>query len=388
MANRFRCVVVLLPLLTSLKGTSPLPSFAADESAKAGKMWVFFGTYTGGKSKGIYRSQFDAATGKLSEPALAAETSNPSFLAIHPSKRSLYAVGENPSGEGTITAFSLDPDSGALHQLNQKSAGGKAPCHLVVDRTGKNVLFANYTSGNAGVFRLEDDGRLGERSALVQHTGKGSDPGRQEAPHAHSINLDADNRFAFVADLGLDQVFVYRFDADKGTLEKNDPPSVAIDPKSGPRHFAFHPSGRFAYVINEMANTVTAMTYDADKGVLKPIQTITTLPPDYKKNSWTAEVQVHPTGKFLYGSNRGHNSIAIFTIDDKSGKLTAASNQADGIKIPRNFGIDPTGKFMLVANQDGDSVFVFRIDSKTGSLEPTDQKVEVGKPVCVKFVPR
>ncbi|HEY7312199.1 MAG TPA: lactonase family protein [Gemmataceae bacterium] len=362
---------------------------ADKEPAKMDKLWVYLGTYTGGKSKGIYRCELDLASGKLSEPMLAAETKNPSFLAVHPRHRYLYAVGElsGPKG-GAVSAFALDPKSGELKALNQKPSSGNGPCHLVVDRQGKSVLVANYGGGNASVLHIEEDGRLGERTAFTQHTGKGTDPGRQEAPHAHSINLDAANRFAVVADLGLDQVFVYRFDADKGSLAKNDPPSATLPPKSGPRHFAFHPDGRHAYVINEMANTVTAMNYDAEHGTLKPVQTVSTLPEGYKKSTSTAEVQVHPSGKFLYGSNRGHNSIAIFTIDEKSGELTPAGHQASGIKTPRNFGIDPTGQFLLVANQDGDSVLVFRIDPKTGALEATGAKVEVGKPVCVKFVPK
>ena len=365
---------------------------AAPAAEKPDKLWVYIGTYTGGKSKGIYRCALDVATGKLSEPTLAAETVNPTFLAIHPSNHSLYAVGEigNFGGEksGAVNAFRLDPKSGALKPLNAKPSGGAGPCHVIVDRQGKNVLVANYGGGSASVLRIEADGRLGERTAFTQHDGKGSDPARQEAPHAHSINLDAANRFAVVADLGLDKVFVYRFDADKGSLEKNDPSFVALAPKSGPRHFAFHPNGRYAYVINEMANTVTAMKYDAEQGSLKKIQTISTLPEGYKGATWTAEVQVHPSGKFLYGSNRGHNSIAIFTIDEKTGKLTSAGRQAKGIKVPRNFGIDPTGQWMLVANQDGDSIVVFRIDPKTGALEATAEKVEVAKPVCVKFVPQ
>ncbi|HEX5499736.1 MAG TPA: lactonase family protein, partial [Thermomicrobiales bacterium] len=290
------------------------------------KFWVYFGTYTTGKSKskGIYRCEFDAATGKLGAPALAAETKNPSFVAIHPNQRFLYAVGEisDFAGKksGAVDAFALDLRSGELKALNQKPSGGAGPCHLTVDRRGHSVLVANYGGGSAAVLRIAEDGRLGETTAFVQHSGKGSDPARQAGPHAHSINLDAANRFAVVADLGLDRVFVYRFDADKGTLTKNEPPSVAVTPRSGPRHFAFHPDGRHAYVINELANTVTAMTYEADKGVLKTIQTVSTLPEGYKKLTWTAEVQVHPSGKFLYGSNRGHNSIAIFTIDDKSGE--------------------------------------------------------------------
>jgi 6-phosphogluconolactonase len=362
----------------------------AEEAAKPTKFWLFIGTYTGGKSKGIYRCEFDTSTGKLGEPMLAAETAKPSFLAVHPRHRFLYAVGEidkfDGKSSGAVTAFALDAKSGELKQLNQKPSGGAAPCHLVVDKAGKHVLAANYSGGNAIVLRIEDDGRLGDRASFAQHTGKGADPARQEAPHAHSINLDAANRFAFVADLGLDKVFIYRFDADTGTLAKHE--AVDLPPASGPRHFAFHPKEPYAYVINEMANTVTAMTYDADKGTLKPIQTISTLPKGYKKPTWTAEVQVHPSGKFLYGSNRGHDSIAIFTIDEKSGKLTAAGRQGEGIKTPRNFAIDPSGKFLLVANQDGDSILVFRIDAKTGALRATGEKVEVGQPVCLKFVPK
>jgi 6-phosphogluconolactonase len=392
MASLSRLTASSLVLLPAALALTAFNAFAADEAAKPAKYWVFLGTYTNGKSKGIYRCELDLATGKLSEPALAAETTNPSFLAIHPNNRFLYAVGEianfNKQKSGAVSAFALDPKSGELKSLNQKPSSGVGPCHLVVDRKGKDVLVANYGGGNASVLHIEDDGQLGERTAFAQHTGKGSDPARQQTPHAHSINLDAANRFAFVADLGLDQVFVYRFDADKGSLAKHEPPSVAVAPRSGPRHFTFHPDGRHAYVINEMANTVTAMTYDAEKGVLKSIQTVSTLPEGYKRPTWTAEVQVHPSGKFLYGSNRGHDSIAIFTIDEKSGELTPAGHQASGIKTPRNFGIDPTGRFLLVANQDDDSVLVFRIDAKTGALVATGAKVEVGKPVCVKFVPK
>jgi len=392
MASLFRLTVLFLLLLLTTIALATLPVSATGDTAPGTKFWVYVGTYTGDKSKGIYRCEFDAATGKLSEAILAAEMNNPSFLAIHPSNRYLYAVGETVHFEGkpsgAVAAFALDPASGELKRLNQKPSGGAAPCHLVVDRQGKNVLVANYGGGSAAVLRIEADGRLGERTGFVQHHGKGADPTRQEGPHAHSINLDATNRFAFVADLGLDQVFIYRFDADKGTLEKHEPPSVKVTPRSGPRHFAFHPNGRYAYVINELANTVTAMKYDADKGDLAPIQTISTLPEGYDKPTWTAEVQVHPSGKFLYGSNRGHNSIAVFTIDEKTGQLTAAGHQAEGIKTPRNFGIDPTGAFVLVANQDGDSILVFRIDAQTGALQATGAKVEVGKPVCVKFLPK
>jgi 6-phosphogluconolactonase len=394
MTSLSRLTAFFLVLLPAALALAVFAASVAGEEANTTKFWVYIGTYTrgGSKSKGIYRCEFDAAIGKLSEPVLAAELIDPSFLAIHPSNHYLYAVGEmqryGGKSSGAVTAFSLDPASGELKRLNQKPSGGAGPCHVVVDRQGKNVLLANYSGGSAAVLRIEDDGRLGERTGFSQHSGKSVDPRRQEGPHAHSINLDAANRFAFVADLGLDQVLIYRFDADKGTLQKNEPPSVKIEPKSGPRHFAFHPSGRFAYTNNEMANTVTAMSYDPEKGELTQIQTISTLPDGYNKTSYTAEVQVHPSGKFLYCSNRGHNSIAVFTIDEKTGRLTAAGHQAENIKTPRNFGIDPTGKFVLVANQDGDSILVFRVDGQTGALQGTGERVEVGRPVCVKFMPK
>jgi 6-phosphogluconolactonase len=236
------------------------------------------------------------------------------------------------------------------------------------------------------VLPILSEGGLGEASAVVHHRGSSVNKQRQEAAHAHSINLDAANRFAFVADLGLDKVMIYRYDAEKGKLTENDPPSVSVEPGSGPRHFAFHPDGRHAYVINELASTVTAMDYDPERGVLKPIQTVTTLPDGFKGENTTAEVQVHPSGKFLYGSNRGHNSIAAFKIDADKGELTPLGRQGQGIKIPRNFGIDPTGKYLLVANQDSNSMVVFRIDVETGELAPTETKVEVPMPVCVKMM--
>jgi 6-phosphogluconolactonase len=228
---------------------------------------------------------------------------------------------------------------------------------------------------------------LAEASTFIQHKGTGVDKDRQEAPHAHSINLDAANQFAVAADLGLDKVFVYKFDPSKGSLTANDPPAAKVAAGSGPRHFAFHPDGRHAYVINELKSTITAFDYDAKKGVLKEVQTISTLPENYKGNTTTAEVVVHPSGKFLYGSNRGHDSIAIFGVDADTGKLTAVGHQSKDIKTPRNFVIDPTGTNLLVANMDSDSIVVFRIDPKTGDLTPTGTKVEVGRPACLRMIP-
>jgi 6-phosphogluconolactonase len=394
-------LAIVLPLAWAVA-----PALPAAEP-KMDKLWVYVGTYTQKESKGIYRFQLDPATGNLTGRALAAEAKNPSFVAIHPNHRFLYAVSEveNLDGKrtGGVSAFAIDPGTGDLRRLNEQPSGGAGPCHLVVDRAGKHVLVANYGGGSASVLPIEPDGRLGKATAFVQHQGSGPNPRRQEGPHAHSINLDAADRFAVVADLGLDKVFVYRFDPLKGTLTANDPPSVSVAPSpyplpqsqggegrvrgAGPRHFAFHPNNRNAYVINEIASMVTAFRYDAERGVLEPLQTVSTLPKGFSGNNSTAEVQVHPSGKFLYGSNRGHNSIAIFAIDPMTGRLSPVGHQSDQIKTPRNFGIDPTGSYLLVANQDSDSIVVFRIDPQTGELRPTGTRVEVPIPVCVKMMP-
>ncbi|MCI0681156.1 MAG: lactonase family protein, partial [Gemmataceae bacterium] len=321
------------------------------------------------------------------------ETTSPSFLAIHPTGKFLYAVGETASFQkqksGAVSAFALDRKSGELKLLNQQPSMGAAPCHIVVDKAGKNALVANYTGGSAAVLPIQADGSLGEPSSFVQHKGKSVNKSRQEAPHAHSINLDKNNRFAFVADLGLDKVLVYRFDAAKGSITPNDPDAALVAPGAGPRHFAFHPSGKYAYVINEMDLTVTAFDYDAAKGILNNRQTITTLPDGVKdrKGMSTAEVVVHPSGKFLYGSNRGHNTIAIFTIAG-SGALKAAGHQGYKIKTPRNFAIEPTGRYLLVGNQGGNSISVFSIDQQTGALTPAGEPVDVPMPVCVRFLAR
>ncbi len=355
------------------------------------KLLVYVGTYTGRGSKGIYTFELDLASGSTSPVTLAAETVNPSFLALHPSHRFLYAVGEvgelGSMKSGAVSAFAVDPQTGKLSFLNQQPSKGANPCHLAVDNQGKYVLVANYGGGSVAVLPIQSDGRLGEATSFVQHEGKSVNPQRQEAPHAHSINLDAANRFAIVADLGLDKLLVYRFDATKGTLTPNDPPFVSVAPGAGPRHFAFHPNGRFAYVINELNSTVTAFRYDASKGILTELQTVTTLAGNFQGNNWTAEVQVHPSGKFLYGSNRGHDSIVIFGVE-ADGKLSLVGHQLTQGKFPRHFGIDPTGSYLLAANQDTDNIVLFRIDPQTGRLHPTGQVVDVPTPVCVKMTPK
>ncbi len=382
--NRSLRWLSFLALSAAMLCTSP----AQAQQTKPGKLLVYVGTYTGPKSKGIYRYQLDLATGAMTPVGEPTESPNPSFLALAPNHRFLYAANEVGEFEGkktgAVTAFAIDPATGALTQLNQQSSEGSGPCHLVVDEAGKNVLVANYGGGSIAALPIQEDGRLSPASSAIQHKGPGKTE-RQKGPHAHSINLDAKNRFAFAADLGLDQVLVYKFDYNQGKLTPNDPPAAELSARSGPRHFAFHPSGKNAYVINEMKNTVTAFSYDADKGVLKEIQTISTLPEDFKGQSHTAEVQVHPSGKFLYGSNRGHDSLAIFAIED-DGKLKAVGHQPTG-KAPRNFGCDPTGAYVLAAGQNSNSILVFKVDPQTGLLTQVGEPVEVSSPVCVKFMP-
>ena len=381
-----RCCLVLFAVVLA----SWLTPFA--EAQGPTKMRVYFGTYTGEKSKGIYLSTLDLATGKLSAPELAAELVSPSFLAIHPSGKYMYAVGEIADFQGkkagAVSALAVDPASGKLKLVNQQPSGGGGPCHVSVDPSGKCVLAANYGGGSVCSFPIGDDGSLKEGGSVIQHKGSSVNPQRQKEPHAHSINVDKDGHYAFAADLGLDQVLVYKLNAAHGTLEVDDHvPPAKVAAGSGPRHFAFHPSGKFAYVINELANTVVAFEYNPHHGLLTEIQSIGTLPREFSGTSYTAEVVVHPSGKFLYGSNRGHNSIAVFAIDEKTGKLTATSHQAEGIKTPRNFAVDPTGKWLLVGNQDAAGVIVFGIDQETGALKPTGSKIEVDKPVCIRFWP-
>jgi len=352
------------------------------------QLLVYIGTYTKTEEQGIHWLKLEMATGKLTAMGKLAGQKNPSFLAIHPNKKFLYAVNEigNYKGEkaGGVSAYSIDPKTGALTFLNQQSSKGGAPCHLVVDATGRNVLVANYTGGSVASLPISRKGRLRKASSFIQHKGSSVLKPRQAAPHGHSINVSPGNKFAVAADLGLDKVLVYGFNAKGGKLTPVGFTKVA--PGAGPRHFAFHPNGKFAYVINEITLTVTAFGWDEAKGKLSELQTITTLPVERGKGMSTAEVQVHPSGKFLYGSNRGHNTIAVFSIDGKTGKLKAIQHQSTLGKTPRNFGIDPTGKFLIAANQSSGDVFTFHINQDTGELKPTSHSVKVPMPVCVKFL--
>lgn len=377
-------------LLTLLAMIGPaLPSVRA---AAPSLLRVYFGTYTGGKSQGIYLSTLDLASGQLSAPRLVAKTPSPSFLAFDPTGRHLYAVNEldrfnEEKNAGGVSAFSIASETGDLTALNQQSSRGAHPCHLAVDASGKWVLVANYSGGNLAVLPILANGSLGPAAQVVQHEGWGVNAQRQNGPHVHSVNLDASNRVAVVADLGIDKLMIYAFDAATGKLTPAEEPAVRAASGAGPRHFAFHPNGKQAFVINEMASTLTSLRYDPKKVVFQEATTVSTLP-DGKPvpGSTTAEVRVHPSGKFVYGSNRGHDSIAIFKLE-RRGKLVPVGFEPTQGKTPRNFNIDPTGRWLLAANQDSDSVVVFAIDPKTGALKATGQKIEVGKPVCVRFAP-
>lgn len=366
-----------------------------DAAEENGPYWVYFGTYTGGKSRGIYRSRFDPKTGALSEAELAAEVTNPSFLAVHPTRKFLYAVGEvsniNGKKAGGVHAFALDSKTGALTKLNAKDSGGAGPCHLTVDATGKCVVVANYGGGSCGSLKIEADGSLGEMVSFHQHQGKSVNPARQQGPHAHSANIDAANRYCVVADLGLDQLLVFQVDPEAGKLIPNQPPFYATPPGSGPRHFAFHPNGKFAYACGELDMTIIALKYDAASGSFAPVNVAPTLPKDtpdaIRAKSSTAEVVVHPSGQYAFVSNRGHNSIAIFKLDAETGAATPAGHVTGDIQTPRNFNLDPTGRWILVGNQDGDSVTVFGWDNEQGVSKRTNNKIVVGRPVCVRFVP-
>jgi 6-phosphogluconolactonase len=351
---------------------------------------VFVGTYTGAKSasKGIYAFRFDDRTGRLTPIGLVAETPSPSFLALHPSGRFLYAVNEvDDVGEekgGSVSAFAIDAASGRLTPLNTQPSRGAHPCYLTVDSAGAGVLVANYTGGSLAVLPIEADGRLGPPAQVVHHTGRSVNRDRQEAPHAHSIDLDAANQFAVAADLGADKLFVYRYRAVH--LTPNLVPAIATEPGSGPRHFAFHPNGNVAFAINEMASTITSYGWDGRRGTLTLHETVSTMPSGSQKPNTTAEIRVHPTGRFVYGSNRGHDSIAVFATSP-TGHLTFVERELTRGKEPRNFTIAPGGRWLIAANQGSNTLAVFQIDDKTGALAPVGPLVPVGVPVCVVFVP-
>lgn len=361
----------------------------------ADPVYIFVGTYTRtlphvqGKSEGIYLLAMDPTSGALSVVSKTVGVENPSYLTFHPNRKYLYAANEvgdfGGKASGAVSAFAIDSVTGALTFLNQVPTDGAAPCHLSVDATGRYLSTANYSGGSVCVHPIAPDGSLGKMSDFIQHVGTSVNSQRQNEPHAHSFTLSADNRFAYVADLGMDKIMIYAFDAERGKLTPAAQPWVRVPPGSGPRHFDFHPTRPYAYVINEIGSTITTFAYEASSGRLTELQSVSTLPAGFEGRSHCADIHVHPTGKFVYGSNRGHDSIAAFAIDPSSGLLTAVGHEATGGKIPRNFAIDPTGNFLLAANQNTDTVVVFQIEQTTGKLSATGQSLAVPTPVCLKF---
>jgi len=357
-------------------------------STQSTEMLVYIGTYTGQNSKGIYAFRFNQVTGALTSIGLVAETPSPSWLVTSPSGQFLYAANETDDVDadksGGVSAFRIDRATGGLTTLNSQSSRGAHPCHLAVDRTGTHVVVANYTGGNLAVLPIAADGRLNPASQVVKHLGSSVNADRQKEPHAHSIDFDPAGRFAVSADLGADRIFVYRYDPKGGGLSAGLHPAVAADPGAGPRHVAFLPDGAFAFAINELTSTITSYTWDASRGALKTLSTISTLPAPHRGNS-TAEIRVHPGGRFVYGSNRGHDSIAVYRVSS-TGSLSLVEYEPTRGKTPRNFTIDPSGQWIVAANQSSHSLSVFRIDQKTGALTPTGPLAQVGSPVSVVFV--
>ena len=366
----------------------PRPSPAA---ARGGPGLVYFGTYTGPKSRGIYVASFDPATGRIGPLRVAAETKNPSFLALHPTRPFLYAVNETGDYEGqkagAVTAFALDRATGDLRAINQVATRGADPCHLAVDAGGRRLLVANYSGGSVISLPIRGDGGLQADGVFVQHAGTGADPRRQAGPHAHMIEPDPTGRFVLAADLGLDEVLVYRFDADRGTLEPSDPAYAKLAPGTGPRHFAFSPDGHDVYVLGEMKIGVTAFKYDS--GHLTAYQTISAMAGGAEPTPADsgAEIVMHPSGRFVYTSQRGPDDIAVFARDGATGRLTLVEHVPAGGRSPRGFAVDPSGRWLVAAHQKSDQAVVFAIDGSTGRLTPTGQTVELGAPVAVTFVP-
>jgi len=351
---------------------------------------VYVGTYSVRGSQGIYAYRWDAGSGSVTSLGLQAETTNASFLVLSPDCRFLYAVSE--TGEfgsrqsGSLLAYSIDRRTGALTMLNEVASLGAGPCFVSLDKTGKFVLTANFHGGSVAVFRVQKDGSLGAASAIVPHHGSSIHPDRQRAPHPHAVNVSPDNRYVLAADLGLDRIFSYRFDSCKGSLVPNHPPFTLIEPGSGPRHFEFHPKGRFVYVVNEIKSTVMTFAYDKSSGGLHSLQTISTVA-GFRGQADAAELQLDPAGRFLYISNRGPDDIRTFSIDASSGMLTAAGGGSSGGTGPRHFAIDPGGRYLFAANEASDAVVIFSIDSNTGRLTASGRVLQVASPACFVFLP-
>jgi len=351
---------------------------------------MYVGTYTEGTSKGIYAYRFDAATGKLASMGLMAETPDPTFLALHPSGKYLYAVNELNTFQGKktggVTAYSIDRATGKLTQLNQVSSGGPGPCHLIVDATGKTLMVANYAGGSFASFPIGADGKLGEAASFIQETGSSVDKSRQSEPHAHSVNLPKNNKFMLGADLGTDKIMIFRLDAAHGKITPSDPPSASVKPGSGPRHMVIAPDQKHVYVLSEMGSSVTTFEYNPDTAAMKELDMVSALPAGFKGQSSGAEIAIANNGNFVYASNRGNDSIAVFRVDKKTGKLTLIQNQSTLGKQPRAFALDPTGNYLIAGNQQTNTMATFKVDRNTGMLSPTGDKYDLGAPVTFVFL--
>lgn len=347
--------------------------------------FVYFGSHREGPKIGFSVAHFDTDTGKLTTPVFLEPAVAPAYFIIHPDGKHLYTCNSDPGSD--VSAYAIDPATAKLTLLNKKPSGGGDPSYVSLDNTNHYLMVANYLNGNFAIFALAPDGSIGERTAFVQHTGHGVDPKRQTHAFAHSIRVDPTNRFVLVADLGLDKLFVYRFDVKTGAVQPNDPPFASVKPGSGARHTLFHPNGRFVYLNNEMASTIIRFGWDSARGALTEFETVSTLPADFKGNSADSEMQLHPNGKFLYASNRGHDSLAVFSVDAQTGRLTLVEHAPTQGKTPRNFAFDPTGKWIIVTNHDSDNAVVFRVDPNTGRLTQTGQPISIPYPFCERFLP-
>ena len=347
---------------------------------------VYVGTYTSGESEGIYTYRLNMETGELFQQTTTGTIENPSFLALHQNGEYLYAVSRSQSDQGSIHAFNRDPKNGRLTFINKQSSEGAGPCHVIVDHSGKWVLAANYGGGTVCILPIKKDGILGPATDVKTHTGPSVNPDRQKEPHPHSIWVSPDNRFVFVPDLGTDKIMIYKLDSEKGKLLPNDPPYFQTAPGAGPRHFTFHPNGKNAFVINELNSTITSMNYDAKTGAFTKVQTVSTLPEDFNGSNTCADIHTSPNGKFVFGSNRGHDSIAVFSFKENSGQLSFVETESTQGVQPRNFAVDPTGKILLAANQKTNNVVTYWIDQNSGELTPTGYQTDIPTPVCLKLV--
>ena len=371
--------ILRVPGLFVLMIATPPLAIAADAL-------VYFGSHSNAPGTGFSLAHFNTDTGALTQPEFLLEAPEPAFFVLSPDGTRLYTC--NSDTPGGLSAYAVEPATGRLTFLNRALAGSRGTSFITLDGTGRFVLVASYDGGNVAAFALKPDGSLGDWTAFAQHTGRSVHPERQTRPYPHAIVLDPTNRFALVPDLGTDRLCIYRFDEKTGALTPNDPPFAAIAPGSGPRHVRFHPNGRWVYLINEIANTIAGFDWDATRGTLTPFQTITTLPADFTGANTSAELEIHPNGQFLYGSNRGHNSLAVFAIDPANGHLTAVEHIASEGKTPRNFAFDPTSQWIVLTNQNSSNAVVFRVDSATGRLTRTGEPVPVPAPFCERFLLR